>query len=188
MRYLGMVAAAISALNAALGAVFAWLSLGIVVVCFSVVVLRYAFATSFVWMQDLYIWLSGAMFTAVGGFALLRDSHVRVDIFYRPASERRKAWVDLIGSVVFLLPFMFVVIAYSWPFVARSWSFAEGSANVGGMPGLFVLKSFILLFAGAVALQGIAMICRSILILGGRGDLVPRRMRYDELAAAEGAA
>ena len=89
MRYLGMVAAAISALNAALGAVFAWLSLGIVVVCFSVVVLRYAFATSFVWMQDLYIWLSGAMFTAVGGFALLRDSHVRVDIFYRPASERR---------------------------------------------------------------------------------------------------
>jgi len=188
MKVLGKVAAAICAVNALLGAVFAWLSLGIVLVCFSVVVLRYVFATSFVWMQDLYIWLSGAMFTAVGGFALLKDSHVRVDIFYRPASERRKAWVDLIGTVVFLLPFMYVVVAYSFPFVSRAWSYAEGSANVGGMPGLFVLKSFILVFAISVALQGVAMVCRSILVLGDRGDLVPDRMRYDLLSSEEGVA
>ena len=54
-------------------------------------------------MQDLYIWLNGAMFTAVAGFALLRDDHVRVDIFYRPASPRRKAVVDLIGVLLFLV-------------------------------------------------------------------------------------
>lgn len=188
MRFLGKLAAAICTLNAVLGSVFAWLSLGIVLVCFGVVVLRYAFATSFLWMQDLYIWLSGAMFTAVGGYALLKDSHVRVDIFYRPAGERRKAWVDLIGAVLFLVPFMFVVVAYSWPFVSRSWSYFEGSANVGGMPGLYVLKSFILVFAISVALQGIAMICRSVLVLADRGDLVPHRMRYDVLANEEGVA
>ena len=86
------------------------------------------------------------MFTGVAGFALLRDDHVRVDIFYRPASIRWKAIADLIGVVLFLLPFMIVVFIYALPYVERSWRLYEGSANVGGMPGLFVLKSFILVF------------------------------------------
>lgn len=82
MRLLAGIAALICAVNLMIGKTFAWLSLGIVVVCFTVVVQRYIFATSYVWMQDLYIWLNGAMFTAVAGFALLRDDHVRVDIFF----------------------------------------------------------------------------------------------------------
>lgn len=178
MRLIAGVAGVICWVNWIIGQIFSWLSLGIVVVCFTVVVQRYVFAISFVWMQDLYIWLSGAMFTAVAGFALLRDDHVRVDIFYRPAKVQKRALVDLIGSVVFLLPFTWIVFSYSMPFVERSWSLMEGSANVGGMPGLFVLKSFIIAFAVLLALQGIAMICRSVLILRGRSDLVPPRMHY----------
>ena len=139
MRAIAAIVRVISAINLIVGRVFSWLALGIVVVCFTVVVQRYVFAVSFVWMQDLYIWLNGAMFTAVAGFALLRDDHVRVDIFYRPASIRRKALVDLIGVIIFLLPFTWVVSRYSMPFVSRSWSYMEGSSNVGGMPGLFVL-------------------------------------------------
>ena len=141
MDAIAFVVRAISAINIAIGRVFAWLSLGIVLVCFTVVVQRYLFSVSFVWMQDLYIWLNGAMFTAVAGFALQRDDHVRVDIFYRPASLRRKAVIDLIGVVLFLLPFMGVVFVYGLPFVTRAWSYHEASANVGGMPGLFILKT-----------------------------------------------
>lgn len=178
MRALARVAAAISWINFAIGTIFGWLSLGIVLVCFTVVVQRYLFSVSYLWMQDLYVWLNGAMFTAVAGFALLRDAHVRVDIFYRPANIRRKALVDLIGVVVFLLPFMWVVYLYSMPFVTRSWSYMEGSANVGGMPGLFILKTFIIAFAVLVALQGLAMALRSILVLAGREELVPPRLRY----------
>ena len=123
MQAMAAIVRIISAINTVVGRVAAWLALGIVIVCFTVVVQRYVFGVSFLWMQDLYVWLNGAMFTAVAGFALLRDDHVRVDIFYRPASIRRKAMVDLFGVVVFLLPFMVVVVVYSWPFVARSWTY-----------------------------------------------------------------
>ncbi|SDF35463.1 TRAP transporter small permease subunit [Limimaricola pyoseonensis] len=172
----------ISALNRVVGNVFSWLALGIVLVCFTVVVQRYVFAVSYIWMQDLYIWLNGAMFTAVAGFALLRDDHVRVDIFYRPASIRRKALVDLVGTLVFLLPFCWIVFSYALPFVQRSWGYYEASANIGGMPGLFILKSFIIVFAGLVALQGLALIGRSILVLAGREALLPPRLRYTAAA------
>lgn len=178
MQVVGRVAALICAINKWVGLVLSWLSVGIVIVCFTVVVQRYVFAISYVWMQDLYIWLNGAMFTAVAGFALMRDNHVRVDIFYRPASATKKAVIDLVGVVLFLLPAMFVVWTYSLPFVQRSWRYGEGSANVGGMSGLFVLKTFILIFAVLVALQGLAMILRSILTLAGREDLVPEAIRY----------
>lgn len=178
MQKLGRLAAMICTINTVVGIILSWLSAAIVLVCFTVVVQRYAFAVSHVWMQDLYIWLNGAMFTGIAGFALLRDSHVRVDIFYRPASPKRKAVVDLIGVMIFLLPMMFVIWIYSLPFVTRSWNYSEGSANVGGMPGLYILKTFILAFTVLVALQGLAMIIRSLLMLGGREDLVPERMRY----------
>ena len=178
MNILGRIAAIICAINTVVGTILSWLSVGIVLVCFTVVVQRYVFAVSHVWMQDLYIWLNGAMFTGVAGFALLRDNHVRVDIFYRPAAPKKKAVIDLIGVVLFLLPSMYVVWIYALPFVQRSWRYGEGSANVGGMPGLFVLKTFILAFAVLIALQGVAMILRSILMLAGREDLVPDRLRY----------
>ena len=187
LRLAAGTATAICWINRIIGQVFSWLSLGIVLVCFTVVVQRYVFGVSFLWMQDLYIWLSGAMFTAVAGFAFLRDDHVRVDIFYRPARVRTRAIIDLFGTLFFLLPFTGVVAIYSIPFVRRSWSYAEGSANVGGMPGLYILKTFILVFAGLLALQGIAAICRSVLVLAGRRDLVPPVMRYPE-AGAEPAA
>ncbi|MCQ0090788.1 TRAP transporter small permease subunit [Roseovarius sp. M141] len=187
LRLAAGLAAAICWINRIIGQVFSWLSLGIVLVCFTVVVQRYVFGVSFLWMQDLYIWLSGAMFTAVAGFAFMRDDHVRVDIFYRPARVRTRALVDLFGTLLFLLPFTAVVAIYSIPFVQRSWSYGEGSANVGGMPGLYILKTFILVFAGLLALQGIAAICRSVLVLAGRRDLVPPVMRYP-VAGAEAAA
>ncbi|EEB82468.1 TRAP transporter small permease subunit [Roseobacter sp. GAI101] len=180
MHFLAKIATVICAVNNVIGRTFSWLSLGIVAVCFTVVVQRYVFAVSYVWMQDLYIWLNGAMFTAVAGFALMRDDHVRVDIFYRPAKMRTRAITDLLGVFLFLLPFTWVVYTYSMPFVLRSWTYTEASANVGGMPGLFILKSFIVAFAFLIALQGLAMIIRSILVITGNQQLVPKRIQYGE--------
>lgn len=178
MRPLALTVVAIGGINRLIGNIFSWLALAIVLVCFSVVVQRYAFSTTRLWMQDLYVWLNGAMFTAVAGFALLRGDHVRVDIFYRPASLRWKAVADIVGVVLFLWPFTYVVTSYGLPYVQRSWRIFEGSANIGGMPGLFILKSFILVFAAVVALQGVAMIARSILVLADKEDMLPERYRY----------
>lgn len=178
LKILAYLMRAINMLNKIVGNVVATFALAIVLVCFAVVVERYLFSTTRLWMQDLYVWLNGAMFTAVAGYALFRNQHVRVDIFYRPASNRRKAFADLIGVCVFLLPFMYVVTTYSLPYVQRSWRFMEGSANIGGMPGLYILKSFLLVFTALVALQGVAMLIRSVLILANREDLVPADYRY----------
>lgn len=178
MQFLAFVMRAINLLNRVVGSVFSWLALGIVVVCFWVVVERYLFQSTRLWMQDLYPWMNGVMFTAVAGYALYRNDHVRVDIFFRPASTRRKAALDLLGVGLFLLPFAWVVWTYSWTFVSRSWGLMEASANPGGMPGLWVLKTFILVFAALLALQGVAMAIRSILILSSREDLVPDDFRY----------
>jgi TRAP-type mannitol/chloroaromatic compound transport system permease small subunit len=157
----------------------------VVLVCFTVVVQRYIFHISFPLLQDLYVWLAGAMFTGVAGFALLRDDHVRVDIFYRPSSLRSKAIRDLIGVIIFLLPFVIVITAYALPYVERSWKLHEASANVDGMPGLFVLKSFVLIFTGLVGLQGLAILCRSILVLAGREAMLPQTLRYQQHHEAE---
>jgi TRAP-type mannitol/chloroaromatic compound transport system permease small subunit len=105
--------------------VFSWAALAIVLVCFWVVVERYVFQNTRLWMQDLYPWLNGVMFTAVAGYALYRNDHVRVDIFFRPASTRRKALLDLIGVGLFLMPFAWVVWTFSYTFVARSWGLME---------------------------------------------------------------
>ena len=180
MQLLVTAIRAISALNRAVGLTLSWLALAVVVVCFTVVVQRYVFHTTQLWMQDLYVWLAGAMFTGVAGFALLNDQHVRVDIFYRPWSVRGKAIADLIGVVLFLMPFVIIVAVYGWPFVARSWRLYEGSANIGGMPGLFILKSFILVFCALIGLQGLAMAFRSVLVLRNSEDLLPQHLRYND--------
>ena len=132
-------------------------------------------------MQDLYVWLSGAMFTAVAGFALLRDDHVRVDIFYRPAGRsRRKAIADLIGVVVFLLPFIVVVLIYSpGPMFARSWRLFEGSGkrrrHAGPVRSQDLHHRLLRSWSGSRASPGLA---RSILVLAGSEDLLPEPLRY----------
>ena len=180
MRALAGFVRAINALNSIVGRASSWLALATVLCCFWVVVERYLFSTTQLWMQDLYVWLGGAMFMAVGGFALLRDDHVRVDIFYRPAPARSKAVRDLVGVALFLVPYCVVAWIYAYPYVRRSWALLEASPNPGGMPGLFILKSFILLFIALVFLQGLAMACRSILVLAGRDDLLPSQFRYQQ--------
>lgn len=186
LTFLAAIMKSINGINKAVGNVFAWLSVAVVLVCFAVVVERYLFSTTRLWMQDLYVWLNGVMFTAVAGFALFREDHVRVDIFYRPASHKKKAIADLIGVCMFLFPFMFAVYYIGLPYVQRSWRLVENSANIGGMPGLYVLKTFILVFVVLVALQGLAMVIRSLLVLGNREDLVPEDYRYPSIAQATG--
>lgn len=180
MRLLALFVTAVARLNTLVGRSFAWLSLAAVLICFTVVVQRYVFSTTHLWMQDLYVWVAGVMFMAVAGYALLQDQHVRVDLFYRTAPVRRKAILDLIGVIVFLVPFCVVLWAWSFEYVMRSWRLAEPSANPGGMPGLYVLKSFILIFVVLVLLQGLAMAARSVLVLAGREDLLPQSLRYGQ--------
>jgi TRAP-type mannitol/chloroaromatic compound transport system permease small subunit len=179
MAIVAFVVRAIWAINTLLGRVFSLFSLGIVLVCFAVVVMRYVFRTGSVPMQDLYVWLNGMMFMGIAGYTLLRNGHVRVDIFYREAATRTKALIDMFGVVFFVAPYVWVMVFWTLPYVQRSWGLREGSANFGGMPGLYVLKSFLLVFAAVIALQALAMFLRGVLVLAGREELLPEGMRYE---------
>jgi TRAP-type mannitol/chloroaromatic compound transport system permease small subunit len=178
MQAIALTVRGVCAFNGLLGRIFSWFSLGIVLVCFAVVVMRYVFRVGSVPMQDLYVWLNGMMFMGIAGYALMKDAHVRVDVLYRGAETRTKAMLDMFGCVVFVAPFLWVLVAWSLPYVTRSWGLREGSANVGGLPGLFVLKSFILVFVVVVGLQAVAMFLRGVLVLAGREDLLPTSLRY----------
>lgn len=180
MQVLALIIQVISRFNIIIGQVFSWLSLGIVLVCFSVVVLRYGFSMGFIWLQDLYVWLNAMMFMGIAGYALFNNSHVRVDIFYRPASVRRKAMVDMFGSLFFIGPFVWVLTRWSWAYVERSWKLMENSANFGGLPGLYIIKSFLLVFAFVVSIQALAMFLRGILVLTNNEELLPAVYRYRE--------
>ena len=164
---------AVDRLNDAVGRGVAWLTLVMVLITFSVVVLRYVFSLGWVWMQESYVWLHGIVFMVGAGYTLLHGGHVRVDIFYRPNSARFKAWVDLFGTLVLLLPVIAVVMWGSWDYVLGAWEKLEESREAGGLPGLFLLKTVIWMFCGLITLQALSLAGRSALILAGRQDFIP---------------
>lgn len=172
MNTLAAAVRLIDRLNEVIGRGIAWLTLAMVLIGFVVVMLRYVFNIGFVWMQESYVWLHGITFMVAAGYTLLHDGHVRVDIFYRPASIRTKAWVDLFGSLVLLLPVLVLVWQQAWPYVLDSWARLEESREAGGLPGLYLLKSILLVFCVTMGLQGLSLAGRSILILSGRGEQV----------------
>jgi len=162
----------VDALNRAIGRWASWLVLAVALVTFAVAILRYVFSFGLVWLQESYIWMHGMVFMTGAAYALLTDAHVRVDILYRPFSDRYKAWVDLLGGLFLLLPMVGVAAWASLPYVLSSWERLEASRETGGLPGLFLLKSFLLVFCVLVALQGMSMCARALLALshGRRGQ------------------
>lgn len=158
----------IDRLNDAVGRSVSWLTLAMVLITFAVVILRYVFSLGWVWMQESYVWLHGIVFMLGAGYTLLHNGHVRVDIFYRPTGDHHKAWVDLFGVVVLLLPLVSISLFFSLDYVIKSWAGLEESREAGGLPGLFVLKTVIWGFCVLVALQGFALAARSVLTLTGR--------------------
>tara|TARA_B100001109_G_C18697808_1_gene396502 strand:- start:181 stop:696 length:516 start_codon:yes stop_codon:yes gene_type:complete len=142
-----------------------------VAVVFTVVVLRYGFSIGFIWMQEIYVWLHSFIFMLGSGFTYLANEHVRIDVFYREASEKYKAWVNLIGNVFLLSPFLYIIWKYSYPFVYRSFLMNEVSREAGGMPALYILKSAILWFCLVLFLQLISNVCKSLMVITGKKSL-----------------
>ncbi len=160
----------ITAVNSTIGKGCAWLALGIVLVQFVVVLMRYVFGIGSIWMQESITYMHGFLFMLAAAYTLSVDGHVRVDIFYREASPRFKAVVDLFGSAFFLLPMCAVIVLWSWGYVANSWDIMEGSHEASGIQGRYLQKSAIIAFAVLVGLQGLAIIIRSLLVLSGDKD------------------
>ncbi len=158
------------AIHERVGRAVSWLTVLMVVNVFTVVVLRYVFSVGWVWMQEFYVWTHATVFLFGAGYTLLHDGHVRIDLIYRTASARYKALVNIAGSLALGGPLIYVLFDRSWPMIVRSWENLEKSAEVGGMPGLFIFKSVIAVFCILFGLQILALCLRSIEIVFGFDD------------------
>lgn len=158
----------IDALNSHIGRAVAWAALAMVLIQFTVVVMRYVFAIGSIAMQETIWYLHAILFMAGAGYTLLHDGHVRIDVIYRQATETTRALIDLVGALVFLLPLTLLTLWLSAGYVTASWSVLEASSDVGGLPLVFALKTVIWLFAVLLGLQGLALAARSAFALIGR--------------------
>ena len=159
--------AAIDRFSALTGRITAWLALLMVLVTCVVVVLRYVFDVGFIWLQESVTWMHAVVFMLGAAYALQRDEHVRVDVFYREFDARRRAIVDILGVLLFLLPLCIYIGWSAWDFVAASWRIREASRESGGLPYPLVplLKSVLIVMPAMLALQGTALFLRSVSVL-----------------------
>lgn len=174
MRFISSFVQRVDSLNEAVGRLVSWLTLGAVLVCFLVVVLRYAFNIGFPWMQELYIWEHGLIFMLGAGYTMLHKGHVSVDIFYNDWSPRTQAWVDIVCVIVFLFPWVIVLAIVSQHFIMASWAIREASSLADGMPGLFLFKTTIWVFCALMFLQGLSLIGHRTLFLRGHACAEPK--------------
>ncbi len=152
----------LSAITRIVGRTVMWLLLIMALLQFAIVLMRYVFGVNEIFMQESITYMHGAVFLLAAGYALLTNDHVRVDIFYRDASPKRKAMVDLLGTYLFLFPICLVILWTSSPYVARSWAFFEGSADTSGIQGVFLLKSLIPAFAVLLAMAGFVVAHKAV--------------------------
>ena len=151
--------------NRAVGSAVRWLALAMVLLQFAVVLLRYVFGISFIFLNEGVLYMHAALFMLGAGYTLLIDAHVRVDIFYSRLRPRGQAAVNLAGALAFLLPSMLLLAWVTWPSVRNSWAVLEGPISVGGIPASFLLKSLIPAFCLLLIVQGLACLLRDLLRL-----------------------
>jgi TRAP-type mannitol/chloroaromatic compound transport system permease small subunit len=159
------IADQIDRITAAIGRTATWCALYVVLAEFAVVIFRYALGFGSIRLQESVLYAHAGLFMLAAAWALQREGHVRVDIFYAHGTPRSRAAVDLFGAVVFLLPFAAVLFALTLPYVERSWHIFEGSPQPSGLPFVYLLKTIILVFAALIGLQGVAQAIRAALIL-----------------------
>ncbi|MFP1683305.1 TRAP transporter small permease subunit [Alloalcanivorax sp. C16-1] len=152
----------IDRLNDGIGEVLKWAMPVIALICAVVAVLRYGFGVGFPWLSESYIWLNGALFTLGAAYVLRHEGHVRVDVFYNLLSVRGRAWINLLGTLVFLYPMLYFLAVKGWPGIQRSWARLETSPTIGGLPFMYLLKSCLLGFCVLLALQGLSLMIRSV--------------------------
>tara|TARA_B110000014_G_scaffold125389_1_gene86239 strand:- start:1787 stop:2284 length:498 start_codon:yes stop_codon:yes gene_type:complete len=147
------------------GRICSWFVAIMVLVTCLVVVMRYGLDMGSVLLQDVVLYLHAGLFLLGSAFALKRGAHVRVDIFYRSFSDLKKAWIDLLGNIIFLQPVCWVILLYSWGYVEESWKIMEVSPEPDGLPFVYLQKSLLVALAFSLGLQSLSEIFKSLITI-----------------------
>ncbi len=139
-----------------LGRSISWLNLLMAIIVFVIVILRYWFSIGSIALQESVTYLHAALFMLGISYTLQHNGHVRVDIFYRNFSARRRALVDLVGLLVFLIPTCVLIILSSWDYVMASWAIGERSEESSGIAFVYGLKTLMIIMPALLMIQGVA--------------------------------
>lgn len=148
-----------------LGHAVAWLIALMAFITCAIVLFRYGFNLGAIAVQESVLYLHGIAFMLGIPYALKTDAHVRVDIFYGRLPVRSKAKVNLLGHCLFLLPVSATLLWLSLPYAGASWRILEGSQEIGGIPGIFLLKTLIPATSSLLFLQGLAGITQAVRVI-----------------------
>lgn len=166
MRSLLAISAGIDRINETIGKAVTWLILIAVVVSAANAVVRKVFNTSSNSWLELQWYLFGAAFLLAAAYTLKQNEHVRIDIVYGLLSRRTQHWIDLLGHLVFLMPFVALMVWYLVPYVSRSYALGEVSTNSGGLI-IWPAKALLLIGFTQLMCQGISEIIKKIAVMRG---------------------
>ncbi|GAB4416411.1 MAG: hypothetical protein OHK0039_25710 [Bacteroidia bacterium] len=165
-----LAVAAIDWLSERTGRILAWVSGILVLLVCGDVAMRYLFSYTRAWTQELEWYVFSLIFLLGAAYTLQRDRHVRVDILYQKLSPAGRQWVDILGGLLFLLPFCWVSVRTSWDYTRYAYSIGEASGDPSGLPARYLIKGAVTLGFVLLGLQGLAGILRD-------GLNLPRRQR-----------
>lgn len=138
-----------------LGRFSAVLTLLMAMLAFIIVVLRYVFNMGWVSLQELVIYMHAAAFLLAAPYTLKNDGHVRVDVLFERMNEKQRKYVQMASLLLVYFPLFITLFYFCWPYVLDSWKAGESSADAGGLPALYLLKSLLLVFPALMIYQGL---------------------------------
>ncbi|MEA3333727.1 MAG: TRAP transporter small permease subunit [Pseudomonadota bacterium] len=168
MNFLKKISQFIDAVNEKTGLFAAWLTTVMVLTVVYDVVMRYGFKKGNIAVQEMEWHLFAMVFLIGAAYSLKKDAHVRVDIVYAKLSTKQKAWIDLLGTFIFLIPFSLMIIYSCRGFIESSWAVREISPDPGGLPGRYILKAMIPAGFLLLILQGISQAIKNLLVIVGK--------------------
>ena len=147
--------------NEKIGILTSYLAIPLILITFFVAFMRYALDFGSIAIQEITIYLHALIFTVGASYTLKNNMHVRIDIFYNKFSDNLKKNINLFGTIFFLLPSCILIFITSFNYVISSIMLLESSKEAGGLPILYILKSYILLMVFTLFLQAISEIIKN---------------------------
>lgn len=147
------------------GKIVSWAVLLMVFLMGLIVVMRYFFEIGSIALQESLTYLHALVFLMGAAFTLERKGHVSIDIFYQKFSPRTQAIIQILGTLVFLMPVCIVILTLSWDYVISSWFIREVSREAGGLPYIYLLKTLLVTMPACILLQGVSEVIKNSLFL-----------------------
>lgn len=185
MERLLAVSNRIDSFLAGLARLTGWLFIGtMVVICFDVVTRKFGFQLPYFTstrLQELEWHLAATLFLGWIGYGVVRDTHVRIDVFTGHLDQRKQDWLDFFGTILFAIPYSVLVLPYAIEFAWVSWTQLEGSDAPNGLPARFIIKSILAFGIFALLLAAISRLCRKTVDLFGPPELHSKLGNHREI-------